>query len=503
VNRSLKRISLAILVMFLLLMINLNYLQGFDTTSLSKVTGNTRTLAAENQFQRGDIVTSDGVVIATSKKTGGSEFPWQRVYPQGQVYAPVTGFDSVTAESTTELENVYNSLLSGQSSTLAFNNIVDEITGKTRKGATVVTTINSKAQVAAYDGLQSILRGTNRTGGVVAIDPKTGAILAMASYPSYDPNKLASHDSNVVNSYDSQLLAQKPSPLLNNAIQSTYPPGSTFKIVTSSAWFTQSSANTPQSNVSSPTTLTLPQTKHILHNDMGLACGNGSGTTTLIEAFTESCDTTFANLGMQIGTGALNTAAGGFGFNDSNLTVSGIPAATSQYIQAVSQADTAFTAIGQFSDTVTPLQEAMLSAAIGNNGTLMRPYLVKNVIASDLTTVQQTSQSVLNTPVTASVANSVKQMMISVVNSPTGTANGVAGIHSLPGNVQVAAKTGTAETGANATDLNDAVFTAFAPADNPSIAVGVIVQGGGFGAAAAAPIAVQVIQAYLTSQGIR
>jgi penicillin-binding protein A len=502
VNRSLKRISLAMLVMFLLLMINLNYLQGFDTTSLSKVTGNTRTLAAENQFQRGDIVTSDGVVIATSKKTGGSEFPWQRVYPQGAVYAPITGYDSVTAESTTALENAYNSLLSGQSSSLAFNNIIDEVTGKTRKGATVVTTINSKAQVAAYNGLKAILQGTNRIGAVVAMDPKTGAILAMASYPSYDPNKLASHDPNVVNAYDRQLLAQNPSPLLNNATQSTFPPGSTFKIVTSSAWFTQSAANTPQSNVSSPTTLTLPQTNHILHNDQGQACGNGSGTTTLIEAFTESCDTTFAKLGMMLGTGALNTTAGGFGFNNSSFKVSGLPVASSNYIQAASEADTAFTAIGQSSDTVTPLQEAMLSAAIGNNGQLMRPYLVQKVTASDLTTVQQASQSVLNTPVTASVANSVKQMMISVVNSPTGTANGVAGIHSLPGNAQVAAKTGTAETGASTTSLNDAVFTAFAPADNPSIAVGVIVQGGGFGAAAAAPIAVQVIQAYL-SQGTR
>jgi penicillin-binding protein A len=366
-----------------------------------------------------------------------------------------------------------------------------------------VTTINSKAQVAAYNGLKAILKGTNRIGGVVAIDPKTGAILAMASYPSYDPNKLASHNSTEVNTYDQQTRAQNPSPRLNNAIQSTFPPGSTFKIVTSSAWFTQSSANTPQSNVSSPTTLTLPQTNHILHNDMGLACGNGSGTTTLIEAFTESCDTTFAKLGMMIGTGTLNTTAGGFGFNDQNLTVSGLPVASSNYIQAASEADTAFTAIGQSSDTVTPLQEAMLSAAIGNNGTLMKPYLVKSVQASDLTTVQQASQSVLNTPVTASVANSVKQMMISVVQSSTGTANGVAGIHSLPGNAQVAAKTGTAETGATASNsLNDAVFTAFAPADNPSIAVGVIVQGGGFGAAAAAPIAVQVIKAYL-SQGTR
>lgn len=494
-NRALKRISIAILVMFLLLMINLNYLQGFDTTALSKVQYNTRTLESQQQYQRGNIVTSDGVVIAESKKITNSFYKYQRSYPQGAVYAPVTGYDTVFGSST-GLENAYSSLLSGQSSTLAFRNIIDEVTGKTRKGATVVTTINSKAQAAAYDGLRDKLQGTNRVGGVVAMDPTTGAILAMASYPSYDPNKLASTDGNAVNKIDEQWLRQSPSPLLNNALESTFPPGSTFKIITSSAWFTKSSGNTPQTNVSSPTTLQLPQTTHILHNDEDLPCGNGGGTTTLITAFTESCDTTFANLGMQLGTASLNSMATEYGFNNSNLTLNGLTTAQSNYVLAPSAADTAMTAIGQFSDTVTALQEAMLSATIANNGTLMKPYLVKSVQASDLSTVDQATASVLSQPVTSSVANSVKQMMVSVVNSTDGTANGVAGIHDL--GVQIAAKTGTAETGAN-TSLNDAVFTCFADGGNRPIAIGVIIQGGGFGAQAAAPIAVDVLKAYLGS----
>jgi peptidoglycan glycosyltransferase len=496
VNRSLNRISIAILAMFLLLMVNLNYLQGFDTTALSKVQFNGRTLASEQQYQRGDIVTSDGVVIAESKKVTGnsSSYKFQRYYPQGQIYAPVTGYSTIYGTSSA-LEKAYNSLLSGQSSSLAFRNIIDMITNKTRKGATVVTTINSKAQVAAYDGLQAILAGKNKVGGVVAINPTTGAVLADASYPSYDPNKLASLNTTEVNKYDQQLLTETPSPLLNNATQSTFPPGSTFKIITSSAWFTQSANNTTQSIVSSPTTLTLPQTNHVLHNDNNTVCGTGSGTTTLIEAFTESCDTTFAKLGMTVGTGALNTMATNYGFNNSGLTLSGVSTAASNYTMTADEASTAMTAIGQFDDTVTALQEAMLSATIANGGTEMKPYLVKEVQASDLSTVEQTSSSVLNSPVTASVANSVKQMMLSVVTSTAGTANGVAGIHNL--GVQVAAKTGTAQNGVNNTGLSDAVFTCFTIGGNSPISVGVIIQGGGFGAQAAAPVAVAVIKAYL------
>jgi peptidoglycan glycosyltransferase len=496
-NRSLKRISIAILVMFLLLMINLNYVQGFETTTLANLTGNTRTIASQQQYQRGDIETADGTVIAESKASGDSTYKYQRYYPDGAVYAPVTGYDATVDGTYSGLESAYNSYLSGQSSSLAFRNIIDEITGKTEKGATVITTLNSKAQTAAYDGLESVLSGTNRVGGVVALNYKTGAILAMASYPSYDPNKLAALNSAEVNDYDSQLQAESPDPLLNNATESTFPPGSTFKIVTSSTWFTQNPSKTPQSNVQSPTQLSLPQTNHILNNDNDEACGNGSGTTTIAYAFAESCDTTFAQLGMDVGTGALNTQAEKFGFN-SSLSLSGVSSAASQYTMTASEAETAMTAIGQFDDTASALQEAMLSAAIANGGTLMKPYLVQSVQASDLATVQQTSSSVLSQAVSSSVASNVETMMEGVVNDSYGTANDVSGIHSL--GVQIAAKTGTAQNGTNSTNLNDAVFTCFSTNANDPIAVGVIVEGGGYGAAAAAPVAVDVLKAYLGSQ---
>jgi peptidoglycan glycosyltransferase len=248
--------------------------------------------------------------------------------------------------------------------------------------------------------------------------------------------------------------------------------------------------------VDSPTTLTLPQTNHILHNDQGEVCGNGSGQAPLITAFAQSCDTTFAKIGIQVGANALNDTAEQFGMNDANLAVP-LPVAKSSYTIPPSQALTAFSAIGQFSDTVTPLQEAMFAAAVANGGTLMKPDLVQQVTASDLSTVQATSPSVLSHATSSSVADSMKQMMLAVVQQPEGTA--YAFRQDVTG-IEIAGKTGTAETG-TVTSLNDAVFTSFAPFANPDIAVGVIIQGGGYGAAAAAPIAVQVIKAYQQAVG--
>jgi peptidoglycan glycosyltransferase len=454
-NRALRRISIAVLVMFVLLIVNVNYLQGFDTASLASKPGNSRAFyAAQNQYQRGSIVTSDGKVIAASR------------------------------------------LSSGNDSSLDVRKIIDLITSKTTKGATVQVTVNSKAQDAAWNALKTL----GKPGAVVALNPKTGAVLAMASYPSFDPNVLAIHDGAKLNKVDQKLLKDPAQPLLNRALQGAYPPGSTFKVVTSSALLTQSPSTTINTNVASPTTLTLPQTSHVLHNDQGEACGDGSGQAPLITAFAQSCDTTFAKIGIQVGANALNDMAGQFGMNDPNLTIP-LPVAKSSYVIPPSQANTAFSAIGQFDDTVTPLQEAMFAAAVANGGTLMKPDLVQQVTASDLSTVQGMSPSVLSHSVSSSVSDSMKQMMLAVVQQPEGTA--YAFRQDLTG-VEIAGKTGTAETGTAETGQaspNDAAFTCFAPFANPNIAVGVIIQGGGYGASAAAPIAVQVIKAYQQAVG--
>jgi peptidoglycan glycosyltransferase len=492
VNRALRRISFAVLVMFVLLLININYLQGFEPASLAAKPGNARAFDAQFQYQRGSILTSDGVTIAESRPSN-DIYKYQRYYPHGPEYAPVTGYDTLYSQS--GIEYHMDSVLNGSDSSLTVRNLIDLLTGKQRKGANVTVTINSRAQNAAWNALQQTMAG--KPGAVVALDPRTGAILAMASYPSYDPNVLATHNGNQLNAADKALLAQAGNPLLNRAINYTWPPGSTFKIVTSSAYLTQNPGSTPQTSVYSPTVLTLPQTTHKLTNNDGEVCGDGSGHAPLITAFAQSCDTTFGSLGMTLGGPTLNHFATLYGMNTATLKIP-MPVSPSNYSIPPSQALTAYSAIGQYNDTVTPLQEAMFAATIANGGKLMTPYLVKQVTASDLSTVHTTAPTQLSQPVSPAVAADVGQMMLAVVQDPNGTANA---FNTAAVGFTMAGKTGTAQNGVNNTGLNDAVFTCYAPYDNPQIAVGVIIQGGGYGATAAAPIAVQVIKAYLATLG--
>ena len=250
-NRALRRISLACLVMFVLLLINVNYLQGFQANSLAGQKGNSRTFDQQYQYQRGSISTADGVVVAKSRPVKGI-YKFQRYYPYGPVYAPVTGYDSLYGS--TGIEQAENKLLSGTDPTLTVRNLIDLITGKQKQGASVQLTINSKAQQAAY----AALKATGKSGAVVALNPKTGAILALASYPSFDPNKYATFDGVKLNKIDARYRKDPAQPLLNRAINGTYPPGSTFKIVTSSTAFGTGRYN-PQTTVYAPTVLYAPR----------------------------------------------------------------------------------------------------------------------------------------------------------------------------------------------------------------------------------------------------
>jgi len=458
-NHALRRVSLVCLAMFLLLLVNANYVQGFEAGKLADGPGNGRTFALQYQYQRGSIVTSDNVTVAESKHIGGV-YSYQRSYPAGSTYAPVTGYDS--PYNKTGIEGAEDKLLAGADPRLAVRNLIDLVTGKPRKGATVQLTVNSVAQQAAYKALKA----TGLPGGAVAIDPKTGGILALASYPSFNPNKLATLNGNALNQADKKYLNSPQQPLLNRAINETFPPGSTFKIVTSSAAFS-SGKYTPDSRYYAPTNLKLPGTTHELINFDNSPCNDGSnptgtGKVPLIFAFTVSCNTVFGGLGQHLG------------------------GANPDY--------TAYSAIGQYNDTVTPLQEAMFAAAIANHGTLMHPYLVQKVIAPNLSTLVVTVPSRLSRTVSPAVAGQVSRMMADVVAQPYGTAHSM--VANL-GGITVAGKTGTAQNGANNTGLDDAVFTGFAPVANPRIAVGVVVKGGGLGADASAPVAAAIIKAYM------
>jgi peptidoglycan glycosyltransferase len=480
--------------MFLLLLISVNYVQAFEPPSLAVQRGNARVFSQQYQYQRGSILTSNNKTIAESVHVKGI-YAYQRSYPDPYVYAPVSGYDSLY--SATGIEKTEDKFLSGSDPQLTVHNLIDLVTGKPRRGATVQLTINSAAQTAAYNALKA----SRRISGAVALDPKTGAVLALASYPTFNPNKYATFNSAQLKRTDNRYLNDPRQPLLNRAINQTFPPGSTFKVVTSSTAFSTGNY-TPQTRVYAPTVLHLPGTTKVLINFDNSACDDGSnptgnGKVPIIFAFTVSCNTVFGNLGMQLGDNAIRQQAVKFGMNDANLRIP-LPVSASSYppIPGNDRALTASSAIGQYNDQVTPLQEAMFSAAIANNGTLMTPYMVQKVTAPDLTPLETAQPTPLGQTVSPGVAADMSQMMANVVKDPNGTAHNTA---FLP-NIAIAAKTGTAQTGVNNVGLDDAVFTCFAPVGNPQIAVGVIVKGGGLGADASAPIAVKIIQAYLASQ---
>jgi penicillin-binding protein A len=505
-NRPIKRVSIAVLVLFLILLVNANYLQAVDAPNLANGPENARTQFNNSQVQRGPIVTADGVMIASSKATNDSTgFKYLRTYPDGTVYAPVTGYDTIFTAAqapnyATGVERAEDPLLAGTGDQLAFRNFIDMITDKPQKGATVQVTINSKAQQAAYTGLQSTLagktiNGVQQVGGVVALNPSTGAILAMASYPSYNPNQLSVLNTQTAGDVVNKLTKKNPSPLINNATQTTLPPGSTFKIVTSSAWYTQDTTRNPSNKVFSPQPLKL-QNGNLLNDDNDEPCGDGSGHTPVVTAFAQSCNTPFANIGVDLGGPAIGATADKYGFNKA-ADIPGVTTAASQFVAESDPSFTAYDAIGQHDTTETPLQEAMIASTVANGGVLMKPYLIDQVTASDLSVVNQTQPQELGQPISPTIAGYEKQMMIAVVQDPDGT--GYQFNKGALNGLEIAGKTGTAENGQSTQP--DAVFTAFAPADNPKIAVGVMIEGGGYGAAAAEPIAVAVIKAYLAATG--
>jgi peptidoglycan glycosyltransferase len=488
-NRAILRISLACLAMFVLLLLNINYVQAFETSKLASESGNARVFYQQFSYPRGSIVANgDGTnqVIGKSILVKGARY-YHRDYPFNKLYAPITGFDTVYSQ--TGIEAAYNKLLAGTDTRLAIHNLTSLLSGKQKQGATVQLTISPAAQAAAYSAL---LNDGGHPAAAVALNPSTGAILALASYPTFNPNSLTTFDGTQLNAAYNRLLHDQSQPLLNRAINATYPPGSSFKIVTSSAAFSQHLVASQQTTIDAPTVLTLPN-GHLLHNDGGIACFNGHPQ--IIQAFYASCNTAFGGLGIKLSAPVLRDQASLFGMNRP-LSIP-LPVSPSVLPKGPGWTDrslTAYSAIGQYNDQVTPLQEAMFAAAIANSGTLMTPYLVNQVLGPGLSVIESQSPKVLSRPVSPQVAGYVQDMMNQVTQNPGGTAYGTAGPQ-VTGGIVIDGKTGTAENGINNAGLNDAVFSCFVPGKN--IAVGVIVQGGGFGADAAAPIAVQIIKAYL------
>lgn len=480
-NKTVRHISVITLIMFLSLFAASTWIQFVKAPDLNADSRNVRTLYREFGTNRGPILV-EGKEIVRSVPSN-DNFKYDRVYTDGELYASVTGFYSVVY-GRTGMELAANEYLSGSSDSLWWSRLENLINGSDPQGSSVTLTLDAEAQKAAFDAL-----GDQR-GAAVAIDVETGAILALVSKPSFDPNLLAGHTStDVIASYNT-LLEAPNSPLVNRAIAgNTYPPGSTFKLITAAAALED--GLTPESQIEAPKTYTLPQTSTVLNNFGGASCTSAE-TMDLSGALRISCNTAFAILGNDLGEEKIRSQAEKFGFGqrfDVPLRVT-----ASSFPDDLNAPNTALSALGQFEVKATPLQMAMVSAAIANEGTSMEPYLIQEVLSPKLSNVYSANPEVFGKPISKSTAAELTEMMVGVVKSGTGTAAQIKGI-------SVAGKTGTAQTAAGIAP--HAWFTGFAPADDPKVAVAVIVENGGdfgseaTGGAVAAPIARALMTAVL------
>ena len=485
-NTPLRRVAYACLALFGILLLQANYLQAYKASAYLDDPRNGRVLLRTYDRERGPITVGNGQerqAIAMSKETTDT-LKYLRTYANGPLYAPVTGFYSLVYGAS-GIERNEDRVLSGEDDRLFVRRFSDAITGRAPQGGSIALTINPKAQQAAFQAL------AGRRGAAVALDPRTGAILALVSSPSYDPSLLSSHDPAKIAMAYKALQNDPANPMLDRALNQTYPPGSTFKLITAAAALS-AGTYTPQTRIASPTVLALPQTNQPLRNFGGESCGDGK-TTTLADALRISCNTAFGQLGLVLGATAVRKQAAAFGFGETDLFVPQ-RVSRSSYPDTLSPPQLAQAAIGQYDVRVTPLQMAMVAAGIANQGRLMTPYLVNEVQAPDFSRLDLAQPKPYRETTTPQVAAELTAMMELVVQSGTGTAAQIPGI-------RVAGKTGTAQHAVGAAP--HAWFIGFAPAQDPQIAVAVVVEDGGLagseatGGQVAAPIAKAMFEAVL------
>ncbi len=483
-NRQIRTLAVGCFVLFALLLINVNYVQVFQAGDLNAKNTNKRARDAECSRERGPIMVGDETVARSVPSNDDLEFI--REYTDPALYAPVTGYFSCTY-GTSGIENSQNSVLSGSDERLFVNRVIDMVGNEQPKGGSVLLTLNPEAQRAALEGFKE-LPGETR-GAAVAIDPDTGAILAMVATPTYDPNVLATHNAAAADrAWDRLTDEEGPNLMLNRAAQEIYPPGSTFKLVVAAAAL--ANGYTPDSKVKGGTTLDLPETTLVLKNENGGNCGGNE--ITLAQALAVSCNVSFGDLGLKLGAKKLQEQAELFGFNEDYLDE--IAIAESVFPSDIDEPQTAFSSIGQFDVAATPLQMAMVSAAIANKGEVMRPYLVKEVRTPDAELLDEADPEVLQQAMASSAADDLTQMMVGVVENGTGAPAKIEGI-------PVAGKTGTANSAPGRPPY--AWMVAFAPADDPEVAVAVLVEQTGVardeitGGGLAGPIAADMMRAVI------
>lgn len=484
-KKSLTHIGVVGFVMFALLFASTSWVQFVTAESLNTNPLNTRQILDQLSRDRGPILV-DGTPIAYSEPVD-DRYEYQRKYgSEGldpRAYAAVTGYYSIVSGAS-GMERAAGEYLSGESDALFYDKVGSFFTGEQPRGAAVELTIDPDVQEAAWNGLG------NQNGAAVAIDPKTGKILAMASTPGWNPNPLASHDPQEARAAFEKLDNAPDNPAYNRAIGGNlYPPGSTFKVLVAAAAL-ESGDYTPDSRLNGPATLDLPQTTATISNSHPGAC-RGGGRPTLAQSLAESCNTSFASLGMDLGEDTIAEQAQKFGFGQEleiPLTVT-----PSTFPSGLNPPQLAQSSLGQYEVRSTPLQMAMMTAGIANGGSMMKPQLVNRVLNADtLEPITETRPTELSRPVSGQTADELTTMMEGVVT------DGTASVAKIPG-VKVAAKTGTAQHQQGAAP--HAWFISFAPADDPKIAVAVVVENGGnagseaYGATVAGPIAKDMMEA--------
>jgi peptidoglycan glycosyltransferase len=489
VKRPLRAVGTAVIVMIGLLLANIAYTQVIKADDYRADPNNKRTLVAEYSRQRGQITAAGGVVLARSDPVD-DQYSYQRVYPGGAVYADLTGYYSMRY-GPTGLERTQNEVLSGEAPELIAGQLSDLITGRDPRGGNVELNISPSVQQAAYTAMTD----KGYVGAVVAIQPATGKVLAVVSTPSYDPNPLASHSDAVQRQAYNDLVSADPSPLLNRATGAVYPPGSTFKLVIASAALQQ--GYTPQTPVTGEAKITLPDTGGAtLSNFGGETCANGGGADVpLVDALAFSCNTAFAEVAMSLGEVPVRKQAEALGVDGKPLDI-GLDVVGSRLGDIPDTAALAQTGIGQRDVALTPFQAAWITATIANRGDKMAPHLIAKTTKPDLTVISETQPESLGQAIPIAVADQVRDMMIESEKETPGSGT--------IADLTIASKTGTAEHGADPKNTPPhAWYVAFAPADNPQVAVAVLVENGGdlgldaTGGKVAGPIGRTVIAAAL------
>ncbi|MGW6059167.1 penicillin-binding transpeptidase domain-containing protein [Streptomyces sp. NPDC055189] len=482
-TRYIRHAAASCALLLIALLVNATRVQVVQAGRFDDNSANRRQAITRFGQPRGDIMV-DGRPVTGSKDTG-EQLRYERTYKNGPLYAPVTGYAS-QVYGTALLENAEDDILSGTDPMLAPLPLWNDISRTQNPGGQVRTTIRAAAQQAAYAGLGG------KKGAVAAIEPSSGKILALVSTPSYDPERLSGTSSSVARSWAS-LNRSSDKPMLNRAIRQTYPPGSTFKVVTAAAALDAGTVMDLDADTKSPAPYTLPGTSTQLTNEVE-GCKNAS----LRYAFEWSCNTVFAKLGADTGLSDMLGTARNFGFNDSGLKIPSSVAA-SNFDTSMDSAQLALSSIGQYDTRATPLQMAMVSAAVANGGSVESPHLVDETTTDDGDVVRNTGTSSLHRAMNPATAMQLRELMTGVVEEGTG------GNAAIPG-ATVGGKTGTAQHGIDNSGTPYAWFISWAQKSGeaqPSVAVAVVVEdaaadrGDISGGGSAAPVAKAVMEAVL------